>query len=700
MRPSSVRRSLIAVLVFPLLGITSNTPVLSAGPVAPPASPRRINTVPADVFGVAAKAPGVTIRREGGVTVERVDVPDELAARHQALPGSVFRVTVAGTFPPRAQRYVVLAGSRPVGYGVPSEDGRALVTVTRDDAVTERPIATAYGAGPAAASFDGAMPVLPASTAPHIDNPGVRGPLEVARRVYNLGDQAFQPKGLGAKVDLVGDVHYPADLGGGPYPLIVFMHGNHSTCYRGERSSYTWPCKQGWKPLPNYAGYDYIARKLAGWGYVVVSISANGVNYFGNWVDDTGMRQRGEVVEKHLDLWQQWSTVGAEPFGTTFVGAVDMSQIGTMGHSRGGEGVVWNVIVDRERTAPYGIDAVLALAPVDFTRVTINGVAFNVTLPYCDGDVSDLQGIHFFDDARYLVPTDQTPKSTVTVMGANHNYFNTVWSPKGGYPGSFDDGSWTRCANRLTEAQQRTAGAAYIVGFFRRYIGDEMDLDPMWTGEATPSISAKTIVSYHAPASRRLDLARFVAPTELARAQLGAVEPGDLGLYGWCSDDWRTPCVPGLWISVHMSFSWFTDETLPGLGQASLGWFAPNASLRFAIPSSRADVRSWDALQFRAAVNPAYPANEGTRYQDLSVVLEDTSGRRAEAVASDVGNDALAYPSSGRRGFGHYILNQVRFPIDTFTGVNLGSIRAVEIVLSRTPSGVVNVADVAFTRAG
>ena len=45
-----------------------------------------------------------------------------------------------------------------------------------------------------------------------------------------------------------------------------------------------------------------------------------------------------------------------------------MSRIGVMGHSRGGEGAVWNVLVDQQRAVPYGLDAVLALAPVDFTR--------------------------------------------------------------------------------------------------------------------------------------------------------------------------------------------------------------------------------------------------------------------------------------------------------------------------------------------
>jgi len=60
--------------------------------------------------------------------------------------------------------------------------------------------------------------------------------------------------------------------------------------------------------------------------------------------------------------------------------------------------------------APYGIKAVFPLAPVDFNRPNVNNAALNVMLPYCDGDVADLQGVHFYDDARYNVPGDNAPK--------------------------------------------------------------------------------------------------------------------------------------------------------------------------------------------------------------------------------------------------------------------------------------------------
>ena len=253
--------------------------------------------------------------------------------------------------------------------------------------------------------------------------------------MYDLGDQAYQPPGLGGKVELAGDVHYPTRSRRRAVPdRAVPARQPPELLPRASGVAYRWPCAAGWQPIPNYAGYDYIARRLASYGFVVVSVSGNGVNVLGNQVDDTGMRQRGELLEKHLDLWHHWATTGGGPFGSRFVGAVDFSRIGVMGHSRGGEGAVWQVIVDRQRAHPYGIDAVLPLAPVDFTRATVNRVPLEVMLPYCDGDVSDLQGMHFFDDARYKVIGDPSPKGTVTVMGANHNFFNTVWSPGGRLP--------------------------------------------------------------------------------------------------------------------------------------------------------------------------------------------------------------------------------------------------------------------------
>ena len=323
------------------------------------------------------RAPGAVVRRGGGVTVTRIDLSQQRVAAAGAA--DLYRVRIDGRYPPRALRYVVLAGNRPIAYGIPGARMRSLRAVTADPAVLDRAITVRAAPGPPPA-----RPCCPPTASPGLGTAslaGTKGPLAVTATSYDFGDEAYQPKGLGGKVELRADVHYPTDLSAGPFPLILFLHGNHSACYKGDRAGYRWPCPPGWLPLPNEAGYDYLATRLASWGYIVASVAGNGVNVLGNEVDDTGMLQRGLLLEKHFDLWNQWDTIGGDPFGTQFVGAVDMTRTGVMGHSRGGEGAVYNALVDQGRAVPYGLDAVLAIAPVDFTRMPINNTAFGVILP-------------------------------------------------------------------------------------------------------------------------------------------------------------------------------------------------------------------------------------------------------------------------------------------------------------------------------
>ena len=673
---------------------------VASGPALAETAP---TPLPVGVVSAALAAAGTVLRSEGPVSVVRIPLPARLGSSAGA-PNSVYRVRVAGNYPPRALRYVVLAGGRPVGYGIPTVNEHAVQAITTDASVLTAPITVRYGDGaPGDSAAPGATTGASTSAASavqthhHIPNPATPGPFQVATRTYDLGEQAYQPPGLSGSVELTANVHYPKGLADGPYPIVLFMHGNHSSCYKGKHTDFRWPCKPGWTPMPSYLGYNYIAGPLASYGFIVVSVSANGVNVLGEQVGDTGMTQRGELLEKHLDLWHTWSTTGGGPFGSKFVGKVDFSKIGVMGHSRGGEGAINQVIVDRKRAHPYGTDAVLALAPVDFDRKTVNDVPLAVVLPYCDGDVSDLEGVHYFDDARYRVPGDPTPKDTVTVMGANHNFFNTVWSPGNGYPGAFDDQRYfgnPPCSGKLSQDQERGAGAAYVVGFFRRYLGGGANLDPMWTGAASPSGigSVKTRISYMAPglSGDRLDLERATSKKSLRRDSLGGrVTRHDMSRFDWCPETRRHPCLDG-------PFG-YNDPHQPGLPRDELGWSKGSASLRYSIPTPDRDVHRYDALQFRTAVNPSFPANRDVDVQDLSVQLGDANGHVASVKASDVGNAALVNPFSKKDSW-HLLLNQVRFPLRRFRHMNLHRIRWVQLRFDQRHHGEIDISDMAFTR--
>ncbi len=551
-------------------------------------------------------------------------------------------------------------------------------------------------------------------------DPAVPGPFPVIRRTYDDGDLAFTPGGFPSAVEVRASVHHPFPLSSGPFPLVVFLHGRHATCFDGAFDFLQWPCSAGRQPIPSFEGYDYIADTLASHGYIVVSISANGINAADNGVLDLGMQARAELIQHHLDKWQTFSTVGGAPFGTIFVGNVDLQNIGTMGHSRGGEGVVRHFVHNAAQGSPYGVNAVLPLAPTDFNRDVINNVELGVVLPYCDGDVADLQGVHFYDDARYNVPQDASFKHTLLVMGANHNFFNTIWTP-GLFPaGTADD--WNEfqvpadpfCGNvagngRLSDAEQRGAGAAYIVGFFRRHLGAETQFMNMLIGAEPPppsALGATVHASFHAPRDLRKDINRQTSFfNRFINSVGGLVIQSGLSPYRICGGSGlfqAAKCLAGEPDTRQPHTTPSARSTKRGLSQLSLGWDGTSARYTNAITMLHRNLSPFFALQFRVGVNYDDPRNPAGLPQDFSVVLTDGNGATASVRVSDV-SDALFYPPGDRSLFGMFapnpvpklFLNMVRIPLAAFIGVDLTDVESIEMRFDQNPAGALMISDLA-----
>ena len=548
-------------------------------------------------------------------------------------------------------------------------------------------------------------------------DPGAQGPLAVTREEYDYGAQAFRPAGFPASVELKASVHYPTGLPGGPYPVVVFLHGRHATCYRSTSATLRWPCMSNEQPIPSYQGYDYISQVLASHGYIVVSVSANGINAYDNNVTDLGMQARAELVQRHLGQWNTFNTTGAAPFGTKFVGKVNLQRVGTMGHSRGGEGVAKHFLHNQSLGSPYGVRAVFPLAPVDFNRPVVNNAALSVILPYCDGDVNDNQGVHFFDDARYNLAGDTGAKHTIQVMGANHNYYNTVWTP-GLFPaGTADDWGYTtggsldaHCGTgagnkRLTAAQPRGTALAYISAFMRAYVGGEAQFLPYLTGEAAPPASAQTTnlhVSYHAPAATRRDVNRLLTSTNLTTNTLGgATTQSGLTPHDLCGGDSPQPqhCLPLTQATTRQPHTVPSARatTKRGLSQLRTGWSAL-ATYTNDLPLGARDVSGFQALTFRVSVNFADSRNSANAAQNFTVLLTDGAGNTSGAL---VGNHsaALFYPPGSVGPVPKVLLNTVRIPVSAFSGVNLSDIRSVQFRFDQNLTGALLISDVAFASA-
>ncbi|MFF1822425.1 Calx-beta domain-containing protein [Kribbella sp. NPDC058245] len=626
----------------------------------------------------------------------------------QKVPAG-YRVTLHldAPVPMRASQPLLAVNGKPVGVARQSADGRTLTLVTTDKAAADAhdvqlawpgdpsKSARALAGGPTDAYW------LKARKGPLLkDDPGKTGSYKVEISEYNLGDEAVFLPGLGQKSEMLGKVYTPVGAVG-KRPLVVFLHGRHESCYGEGDGDKPWPCPKGSKPVPSYRGYDGPAQALASNGYQVVSISSNAINAYDFDAYDAGAQARAELILDHLALWKKWSTVGGAPFGTKYVGKVDLQDVGLMGHSRGGEGVARAAVVNADRGGQYGIRAVLPLAPVDFARSAVPGVAMSVVLPYCDGDVSDLQGQKYYDDTRNSVTGDGAARSTVTVLGANHNFFNTEWTPGQSIAPSSDDwggeGNGAPCdstyAGRLKAKEQQAVGTAYVAGFFRLQLGHEKQFLPLFDGSDTRSASAgKAVVRVvaQAPLASRRDVTAFDkalpkgAVTGKATASVCVGETGK----GACL------ATDGSGDAPHWDPAAFASRA-PTLAVTKLSWTDKTGVLRLNLPSAQRDVRRYAALSFRAAPDPA-----STPTTDLTVRVIDGRGRASSVPVSAVSDALVRMPGNKASGLPKNLLRTVRIPLASLKGVDLRDVRTVELRTDRVAKGSAYLSDLSFSSPG
>jgi hypothetical protein len=370
-----------------------------------------------------------------------------------------------------------------------------------------------------------------------------RSSYSVGAVTYNLGDRAYELPGTAEPVELAATVHYPKNLNGTPHPLIVALHGWHETCAdaaaetardaaeqaqdwdayaQASQRLFSWPCPPGVKPIANDRGYDYLGEQLAAQGFVVVSIRANGINA-SSVSGDENASARADLINRHLALWQRLASTGTgqlaghfkdistgKPVDVDFAHHVDMREVGTLGHSRAGAGVTWQAADSHRRDWPAGVRvrAVFALAPAynvmteDMSAYRIDSTPLAVMRGTCDGQV----GEEAFSFARDATAAGKADTYEFGVHGANHNYFNTQWSPQSGQvaagddaghpqdqPGKCSDAYGSTVDTQLTEEVQRRVGALYVGAYFRRYLMNDTRSAPVLEGRTHPAAGTVTV---------------------------------------------------------------------------------------------------------------------------------------------------------------------------------------------------------------
>lgn len=474
--------------------------------------------------------------------------------------------------------------------------------------------------------------------------------------------------------------------------------------------------------VPNHRGYDYLADKLASRGYIVVSINANrGINSAPGVTGDLSLiMARGRLVLRHLQRLREWNANGGTPasLGVDLQGKLDFTNVGLMGHSRGGEGVraahsIYTATGSSEATMWQGLipnlqfKGVFEIAPTDARReetgtgLVATGTNWNVLLPICDGDVFTLEGVRAFDRLLALTSSttesQSTPKSTYTVWGANHNFYNTEWQSS-----EFQ----TRCTGRGNvqlyqssasgSSTQRQTSLASALAFFRGNVGTAAD--PNFNKNFNPRYGLPSVTTSITKVDRGY-MPSFDAVYNLVGEDFTQSVGTDLCLAG-SGDE-----CSGVTTRVDS-----VQEHDPNQHAVIVDWLSSGSNTYYqtnwAAAADGTDVSNFLNLDFRISRSANLADNPpGRTTFSIQLVLANglsnavslckyidlrgpVGGIRCTNASGPCNNDTHL----------HVILQTVRIPLGDFGSVDLTKVRGVRFSFNNTSSGSINIANIRFTR--
>jgi hypothetical protein len=474
---------------------------------------------------------------------------------------------------------------------------------------------------------------------------------------------------LNTAVPLNGHIRIPR--GRGPFPLVVFAHGNHD-------------------PLSNSTpGYLYLCDLLASHGIIAATIDVNFLNGF-NFGENDG---RAIVHLEHLKQFRVWNATAGHPLS----GKIDLNRLMIVGHSRGGEGVGHASFFNRlaaiqpvasHPTVPldgsvglgpyrFNLSVVAAIAPTDgqytpLTGPTVVPDAYFLIHGSRDGDVSPFSGYDTYNRAHAVdlanpTASDGRFKALLWVYRANHNQFNTTWptqDPRAPLP-------------TLTRAEQEQVARVQFGALAAAVLLDRSEY--------------REVLRDHAAASawmppRTLFVSQYQDPERvfLLHNQEGLGAP-----------QVSSPTQGTVTADAVATSRQFFDLVHSSGPQKTitlrLTWNAAPAQLLLEIDPETVPAERYNVLSLRVGQSTE-AGNAVNRDQEFTLAV--SSGSRTAAIpASSL--HRLLYPDV-IFGAGKTVMQTLRLPIQRLIdlGVDPRDLRAIALVFERRPSGVLYLGDV------
>ena len=389
---------------------------------------------------------------------------------------------------------------------------------------------------------------------------------------------------------------------------------------------------------------------------------------------------RANVLFRHLLVLQ-----------TAFATHVQ-NNIGIMGHSRGGEGVLKAARLNQQLALGHNFNGIISLAPTDQYGTEVLGGSwakpFLVLYGSRDGDVAgwppyagytvQQTGFSLYDRAK------DAPKSMAFVYRASHNGFITT-----NYD-AFGD-------SPIPEAQQRAVTLAYVNAFFRRRLKNETEWDGVGNGEwIPPSVQAQPDVELHMQ-----HRAAGTTPLDDFEGAVPDWQSSTIG--GTVTDEGSLPASP-------QEAKMYSATGSPGLDNRSphdtkgllVRWDHAGDRLVFKLPPGSQDLTGFEYLSFRITQREASPHNPVNAPQNLRVALKDAANNERAVRVGAFGT--IPYPDQRANAtLRKSAMRTIRIPLKSYRivcagmpQVDLANVTTVALRFTEVPTGEIEIDELEF----
>ncbi|PYS88893.1 MAG: hypothetical protein DMF64_19095 [Acidobacteria bacterium] len=457
---------------------------------------------------------------------------------------------------------------------------------------------------------------------------------------------------------LTATIRYPAQASGtdaacaaGAFPLIVIMHGNSSMD-------------------TSYLGYNYLLEHLAGHGFIAMSIYAPA---------GVGIETRARAILAHLNIMAQNNAQAG-----LFHNHIDLTQIGIMGHSRGGEAVVRAARINTTEALGWHIRAGISIAPTDYHHYGAPGIPLLVIYGANDGDVAgtwpDRTCFNIYDEAG-------RPRSFIFVYGATHDRFNTEWASIENTTELTWHITQSDLPHLISLTDHENVAKGYATAFMQAHLLGRDEQLEYFSANLKPSLvsAIKIHASHQEPGARVLDNFEQTPHDPSSNTAGGAVTT--TALAPLAEDALRTLDVHSPHVTSGGRIVW----------QSSAGIYLSH------VPAAAKDVSGFDVLSFRVTQKFGSLQNPPDQPQDFFVRLTDGGGK-SRAIRVSAFTD-IPYPYvRGEADLIKSALKSVRIPLASYAIANLGvddvdltNLQSVAFEFHADSTGEIEIDDIEFS---